>query len=1264
MLDNAHAPPSYPKGSTLSNEPENDHFTEEQQMNPGLKSSSRVQVQPVLSEPCYEVNRLNKLHSQAQSIPVIVDSQAKVYPSRVVHLFSTQTKCEDSTTHRGPPQAWSGLAGLRVMGSFKKLRSSVLQGIQNRSNAMVASQERNLSSVFNEDDNGFFVTKRTVAANQSTCTEIDKVSNGPSHTGKISLLLDEDEDCEEEAEFQRNSHFSRSIRKAYGAGRIPLLDTVQRQPESPSITEPGSQSHLGSTVESIEPCKTLEIQENVKVLSRLSKSAENIHVLKSHFGRKVTSAEPQNPEFPSTTILQRAVSSSSIDLQEHGSGRRQSPMKTFVGSLTDLSVKRKNSPGPTPRVPLSPLSQLHDDYSRRTSCVPTSGRQRRPSPTPTKIQLETQVNAHQHIPTLHSAPAFFSSTPNNSLEPLSKSTALISDSGQVTVSSTDLHSKIPFCLLERNSEPLECHQNGINDNFSQMYKQCSSPCQKKAVNGININLECIWKSAEREPDGLESSSDDLVTKSLLKTSDEISATTASAVTTTCAAESPLATTPTSPNSPATSCNSPIFEVPKSIRSKAGRSRPRPFSDYGQLGSTKYCIPEEDRKSENMDYTSQKDYTGKGSYIESSRQENGHVWTQAEDRKSRPISVIGGVTLFSSPASEQKDDTESLPSPVSRPPVPSHRVPPYRAVSTRLRPCIFSQSTPTGLDRMGRRKGRRVLSEDGNSDPMQDDSVSEEDGSFEELTEGTPYLQLEVNLFTLNQYIISGHAVYAEALWDHVTMEEQELAFKAGEVIRVLDVQEKDWWWGIVGDREAWFPSSFVRVRVNQEDSSSESVESALDMEESVPSETHKQSSEHREQMRANVVKEIMETERVYIKHLKDICEGYIRQCRKHPGMFTDPQLKTIFSNIEDIYKFQRKFLKDLEKKYNAENPHLSEIGSCFLQQGEGFSIYSEYCNTHPSACAELHRLMKQGRYKHFFEACRLLQQMIDISIAGFLLTPVQKICKYPLQLGELLKYTPKDHSDHAGVCDAHKAMKNVASLINERKRRLESIDTIAHWQVAILHWAGDDLLTRSSELIHSGELTRIVRPGKTQQRSYFLFDHQLVFCKKDVLRRDLLHYRGRLDSDHLEPIDLHDGRHPELGFLKNAFLLRHLENLEVLCVLCCRKSQDKQRWLQAFARERRRVQEDQEMGMEITEAQRKQAVQNARKSKRGQMKKMNYSGHPVSPHHQSLHPLLQRHVTVPTSIPLQQVFSLAEPKKKPSHLWHSIARSTLFKKGQ
>lgn len=78
-------------------------------------------------------------------------------------------------------------------------------------------------------------------------------------------------------------------------------------------------------------------------------------------------------------------------------------------------------------------------------------------------------------------------------------------------------------------------------------------------------------------------------------------------------------------------------------------------------------------------------------------------------------------------------------------------------------------------------------------------------------------------------------------------------------------------------------------------------------------------------------------------------------------------------------------------------------------QQEGFAIYSEYCNNHPGACAELAGLMRQRRYRHFFEACRLLQQMIDIALDGFLLTPVQKICKYPLQLAELLKYTAPEH---------------------------------------------------------------------------------------------------------------------------------------------------------------------------------------------------------------------------------------------------------------
>lgn len=43
------------------------------------------------------------------------------------------------------------------------------------------------------------------------------------------------------------------------------------------------------------------------------------------------------------------------------------------------------------------------------------------------------------------------------------------------------------------------------------------------------------------------------------------------------------------------------------------------------------------------------------------------------------------------------------------------------------------------------------------------------------------------------------------------MDDQELGFKAGDVIEVMDATNREWWWGRVADGEGWFPASFVRV---------------------------------------------------------------------------------------------------------------------------------------------------------------------------------------------------------------------------------------------------------------------------------------------------------------------------------------------------------------------------------------------------------------------------------------------------------------------
>ncbi|XP_060762556.1 uncharacterized protein arhgef4 isoform X2 [Neoarius graeffei] len=578
--------------------------------------------------------------------------------------------------------------------------------------------------------------------------------------------------------------------------------------------------------------------------------------------------------------------------------------------------------------------------------------------------------------------------------------------------------------------------------------------------------------------------------------------------------------------------------------------------------------------------------------------------------------------------------------------------PQQLSSMSLKDQFFSQSTPVGLDCL--RWPRPVsfsalVITDG---PQDKSGLGDEVGSEDEL-----YNDFHISANRLGggeqlaiNELISDGSVCAEALWDHVTMDDQELGFKAGDVIEVVDATNKEWWWGRVQESEGWFPASFVRLRVNQDEPLEEDVvQGAVEGGAAGVGGSCGPGLPCKEQMRANVINEIMSTERDYIKHLKDICEGYIKQCRKRTDMFTEEQLRTIFGNIDELYRFQKKFLKALEKKYNKEQPHLSEIGSCFLENQTDFQIYSEYCNNHPNACVQLSRLMKMKKYVFFFEACRLLQKMIDISLDGFLLTPVQKICKYPLQLAELLKYTNPQHRDYKDVEAALNAMKNVARLINERKRRLENIDKIAQWQSSIEDWEGEDVLSRSSDLIFSGDLTKISQPqAKGQQRMFFLFDHQLVFCKKDLLRRDILYYKGRLDMDQMEVVDVEDGKDKDLNVtVKNALKLTSSDGAEIH-LLCAKKPELKQRWLRAFADERQQVQHDRDTGFSLTDVQKKQAMQNVSKNPPAGKPKV-----VTRPYYDLL--LHQK----PSALP-QQVIMLAEPKRR--NFWHNIGRLTPFKK--
>ncbi|XP_072899843.1 uncharacterized protein [Hemitrygon akajei] len=1219
-------------------------------------------------------------------------------PSKIMQIFSSPRKkaiwssenrpCSVITLENSP--TWNALSSLRKMGSFKKLKSSVFQGIQARENSEVINVE-------NYENEHTFVQNGSDKKMQNRSSCIDSLQNVCSSVENFASDGSETEDTDEA--FLRHTHRSRSIRRAYRAGRINLIDCDK----SPSQEDSTRAVPLGAQDSNINDLVVTHYK-NHKVIYRRSKSTDNLSFFKkSSFKRKSTSNLTEVKLNNETIGLEKTISTSENDEEAQGNTKTQSkrwrsPIRTIgfdkmvrlVSNVADAARRRENTSKENSSLcirgnsTVRPNSRLHDDYSRRVSSGADSERQRYNSSwkkdssflepyslfTSTNIPTTTKrVEKSLSSPELKaSRPSQCSNidviNPNNQIAcslicPAANEVFLNNSSDLTQFTIKNEQCGIPDRPTVSKPQSLNAEKRKHNTTFHRSNEKSTSSLSSTDSDG---RIEEVIPKAGRCPVSFQ----DLVQTVYFDDGNEDSGISSYS-------QLSLNTVVSGMDEKKDEVSSLEDEKTNTQRIAQrrwncgkGRLRQRPLSDCGQFASINFSIPENGLpiQPQKMEFGDCEGST-ETSCVDSQAQKYTSI-QQYRNEKRRPISVIDGFNIYGNNKSEEMDlfTVQS----VVRPPIPSHQVPPYKAVSARIRPLTFSHSTPIGLDQVGCRRQKRTsyICADGatESSALVDDNGSEEDLAYAAINHANPrYLQPGGEQLAVNELISDGHIVYAEALWDHVTMDDQELGFKAGEVIRVLDASNKEWWWGLIDDKEAWFPASFVRLRVNQEGAVGEYTGKFPD--EQLDTHFNKyhlhKNVENQEQMRTNVIQEIMNTERVYIKHLKDICEGYIRQCRKHTGMFAEEQLTTIFGNIEEIYKFQRKFLKDLEKQFNRNEPHLSEIGSCFLRHQAEFGIYSEYCNNHPSACLELARLMKQSKYRHFFEACRLLQQMIDIAIDGFLLTPVQKICKYPLQLAELLKYTTPDHSDYQSISAAYEAMKNVAHLINERKRRLESIDKIAQWQVSIVNWEGQDVLTRSSELIFSGELTKISSQGKNQQRTLFLFDHQLFFCKKDRLRRDLLYYKGHIDMDEIKTVNVEDGKDKDLNLhLKNAFKLISKVTEEVH-LFCARKPEDKHRWLQACLDERRRVQEDKELGFEISESQKKQAMLNAKKSRRGKMKGMNYSGFAV-PLHQPLHPLHQRHITVPTSIPQQQVFALAEPKRKPSPFWHSFSKLTPFKK--
>ncbi|CAH6841981.1 Plekhg3 [Phodopus roborovskii] len=256
-----------------------------------------------------------------------------------------------------------------------------------------------------------------------------------------------------------------------------------------------------------------------------------------------------------------------------------------------------------------------------------------------------------------------------------------------------------------------------------------------------------------------------------------------------------------------------------------------------------------------------------------------------------------------------------------------------------------------------------------------------------------------------------------------------------------------------------------------------------------------------------VVREIVETERMYVQDLRSIVEDYLLKIIDTPGLLKPEQVSALFGNIESIYALNSQLLRDLD----SCNSDPVAVASCFVERSQEFDIYTQYCNNYPNSVAALTECMQDKQQAKFFRDRQEVLQH-SLPLGSYLLKPVQRILKYHLLLQEIAKHFDEEEDGFEVVEDAIDTMTCVAWYINDMKRRHEHAVRLQEIQSLLINWKGPDLTTYGELVLEATFRVHRVR----NDRTFFLFDKILLITKK---RGDHFVYKGHIPCSSLMLIE-------------------------------------------------------------------------------------------------------------------------------------------------
>jgi hypothetical protein len=161
-------------------------------------------------------------------------------------------------------------------------------------------------------------------------------------------------------------------------------------------------------------------------------------------------------------------------------------------------------------------------------------------------------------------------------------------------------------------------------------------------------------------------------------------------------------------------------------------------------------------------------------------------------------------------------------------------------------------------------------------------------------------------------------------------------------------------------------------------------------------------------------------------------------------MLAEEQIVSQFcADISKIIILSKDLIRSIKERKSRDLGVITHFGQILNGFVTGFKLYSTYCSFHPQVVSLITLQQKKSRELNMIiQSFGSKTESRGLDLFSFLLKPIQRICKYPLLIREVLKSTQSDSQEHDEIEKALKDINKIVKYINNKRADTETAEKL------------------------------------------------------------------------------------------------------------------------------------------------------------------------------------------------------------------------------